>query len=279
MDKYLVSGSSGFLASNLKVKGEIVPIDRSFLTNPILLKELFTQEKPDYILHFGAYGNMSNQTDEMQIFETNVLGTFMMLNACRDIKIKGFINVGSSSEYGRKVKPMSESDVPETDTFYGASKVAGTYLSRAFATKYDKPIVTIRPFSIYGPKEADFRFIPTSTRCVVKNEYMKLVDGFHDWTYIEDFADGLNVVIKNIDKLKGKVVNIGTGVQTSNVDIVKKLASFAGKKFNDLNMVYEQDMSQAISNWVADTKALTSLGWSPRYTLSEGLKKTFDYYA
>ena len=277
MTKYLVSGSSGFLGTHLKnrLKGTVVALPRELLLQPDKLKKFVVKTNPDVIIHCAAYGNMSYQKVPQDIFEANVIGSWNLLNACREIDFKAFVNIGSSSEYGEKSQPMSEGDVPETTTFYGASKVASTYLARASAFQFNKPIVTVRPFSVYGPAEADFRFIPTIMRCILKNEHMALVDGNHDWVFVDDFIDGILEVIAKLPEVKGRVVNIGTGIQTSNYEIVKRLASFAGKNVADLNLT---QIIKDTDTWVADARLANYLGWKPNHTLAEGLKKTFDYY-
>ena len=277
MKKWLVSGSSGFLGTHLKkrLKGKVVALPRELLLQPDKLRKFVVKTNPDVIIHCAAYGNMSYQKVPQDIFEVNVIGSWNLLNACREVNFKAFVNVGSSSEYGTKIHSMSETDVPETTTFYGASKVCSTYLARASAFQYDKPIVTIRPFSLYGPAEADFRFIPTIMRCIIKNEHMTLVDGNHDWVFVEDFIDGVLEIIDKLPDIKGRIINIGTGNQTSNYEIVKRLASFADKTVADLNIT---EIIKDADNWVADTKLINYLGWTPKHTLAEGLKKTFDYY-
>lgn len=239
----------------------------------IELTKLMQQEKPDYIFHLAAYGNMSHQTDIQEIFKANVLNTWNMLLASKDVNYKGFINFGSSSEYGTKDKPMSEKDLPEAFTFYGASKIAGTYLARTF--KSQKPVVTVRPFSVYGPGEADFRFIPTIMRSMINMARIKVSPGNHDWIYIDDFIDGVITVMQNAGKLD--IVNIGTGTQYSNFRVLEIAEKVANKQAH-YNYETEKLRLFDTDSWVADNSLLRSLGWQPKHTLEQGLQKTFEYY-
>jgi nucleoside-diphosphate-sugar epimerase len=278
--KYLISGASGFIGSSLYFKllelgHEPKAIPRDILYNYFSLKEFFELEKPDYIIHLAAWGNHSTQTDFDKIISSNIDLTINLLQASKDIDYKGFINIGSSSEYGTKKGEMSESDFLETDTYYGASKVATTYLTRAFSKQEDKPIVTIRPFSVYGELEAKHRFIPTVIISALEDKTFDLAEKpMHDWIYIDDFLNGLLLVAENINNLKGQVVNIGTGKQYSNLEVVKLIEKIHGEiKYNTNEKLRSYDSGC----WVADNNKLKSLGWKQKYSLDQGLKKTYEY--
>lgn len=278
----IVTGSTGFIGShlvqrllNLGIKTAGLP--RDLLLNPNELQEYIKSIKPNYIFHLAAYGNHSTQTDFNETVATNIIKTAMLFSAVKDIKLEAFINFGSSSEYGKKDMPMSENSFLEPDTYYGATKAASTLLGRAFAVQHAKPVVTVRPFSVYGEGEADFRFIPTVIKSLVKNTTMPL-DGrpMHDWIYVQDFIDGVIKVVKNADKLAGQVVNIGTGIQYSNDEVAQELERISGKQLLFDAFGYFRKYDNTF--WVADNNKLLSLGWKPKHTLKEGLTKTYEYY-
>lgn len=263
----------------LEKKNNLITIPHELLEisrNDELLNYLL-KEKPDYIIHTAAYGNMAHHQAYGKIVTSNIFGTFNLLRAAKDVPYKGFINFGTSSEYGKKDVPMTEDLLPETDTFYGASKIATTYLSRAFAKQFNKPVVTVRPFSVYGEFEAEYRFIPKIIHSLHANEAMDVdIEGIHDWIYINDFIDGIETVMSNIDKLQGQVVNIGTGVQTTNKQVIEYLERLSGKSL----------VAHYISNtrpndshmWIDGSTKLNDLGWFPKHTLEEGLKKVYSFY-
>lgn len=280
--KAAISGSSGFIGSHL-VKAlsdknwEIVKITQEVLYSPMDLRKLFQTEQPDYIYHLAAYGNMSHQKDIAMIVMANIIGTFNMLNESQGVNYKAFIQFGSSSEYGKKSQAMSEKDITMPDTFYGAAKVGATNLAHTFAKQFDKPITTIRPFSVYGSGEADFRFIPTVCRSLILDQSFNLDEfGNHDWIYISDFIDGLFTVQEKINQLQGKIVNIGTGRMHSNKEIVQILEKIADKKALAVSINNQRPNDSEV--WMASNQLLTSLGWYPKVMLQEGLQKTFDYY-
>lgn len=275
----LITGANGFIGSKLsevlKAKGnKVVKLDRTLLFHPRKLLEKITRVQPDTIFHLAAYGNHYDQNDVDEIFKVNVVGTFNLLQAAAKAGVKCFVNTGSSSEYGRKSKPMKEDMMPETDTMYGATKVAATYLSKAFA-KSGLPVVTVRPFSVYGPGEAEHRFIPTVVRCCLSGETLKLAPGVHDWIYIDDFVRGMITVAKNIKKLSGQIVNIGSGRQYSNKKVVEEIERICGITVatEEVGNIRSFD---TITSWVANNDKLKSLGWKPKVDLRSGIEKVID---
>jgi nucleoside-diphosphate-sugar epimerase len=280
--KVLISGQSGFLGSALSKalssKGyNVSRITQELLYSPSELKAFFLREQPDYIYHLAAYGNMAKQTDIPMTVMANLIGSFNMLKESIDIPYKAFINFGSSSEYGVKEEPMSELDVLQPDTFYGASKGGATLLARAFAKQFVKPIVTIRPFSVYGPAEADFRFIPTVIRSILNNQSFTLDEkAVHDWIYVDDFIEAVMLIAEKASNITNGIVNVGTGRMHTNKEVCELLKKISGKAYlaTSLQGMRKNDSSV----WMANNSYLTGLGWYPKTMLQEGLTKTWEYY-
>lgn len=277
--RILLTGSHGFiggaLVKRLEWSNNIWVVQRATYYRPDF-KQTVTDFNPHIIIHAGAYGNHSTQTDDQETFEANIVKTFLLLDATKDIPYEAFINIGSSSEYGRKQFPMKEEDLLEPQTMYAATKASGTMLARAFAKKYDKPIVTVRPFSVYGPGEAEHRFIPTVIRALSRGEELFLDRlPFHDWIYIDDVVDGILAVIDQADTLKGAAVNIGTGKQYRNQEVVSMLELISGARCKVVETTLRPGDS---GNWVADNRTLRLCGWKPKVKLMDGLRKTYEWY-
>ncbi len=254
--KYIISGYSGFIAKHLieaiGPSNEIVPVPRAILYEQVALREFFTKEKPDYIFHLAAYGNHSNQTDNLKTIISNVSATMLMLECSKEIPYKKFVNFSTSSI------------LLPTQTFYSISKATGEDLAEMYAQN-KKPVLTVRPFSIYGDGEAQFRFIPTVIRCLIYGESMELdTQATHDWVYVRDFVDTL---LLNVDKTG--VLNLGTGMSYSNIEIVRKLEKISGKKLDFKEKTMRNYDNQ---NWVCPEATVTS-------DVDLGLFKTYQYYA
>lgn len=277
--RILITGSSGFigkaLVANLTVDNTVIPVFREQYYKSGF-KEWLQGLNIQIIINCGAYGNHSDQTDDQETFEANIVKTFLLLNDTKDIPYEAFINIGSSSEYGVKTHAMSEEDKLEPLTMYAGTKASGTMLARVFAKKYNKPIVTVRPFSVYGPGEAEHRFIPTVIRSLIKDEEMTLEPmAQHDWIYVDDFVDGILAVIDKAQKLAGNAVNIGSGKQYQNKAITSLLSFIAGKELKANEKTLRLNDS---TTWVADNSLLRICGWRPNTELMDGLKKTYEYY-
>lgn len=260
----LITGSSGFLGKHLlktlKNSGyKTLRISHEFLRLQSDIHRFFDSAPVfDYIFHLSAYGNMGNHSNDEEIIESNILGTWNLLQATKDIPYKAFINVSSSSV-----------TLPH-QTIYSATKLGAEALCRAFVDEYQKPIVTVRPYSVYGPEEADFRFIPTVFRSCMTGEPMTLAPGTHDWIYIDDVIRVLIEYVDNIDKLMGATGELGTGIMTSNKSLVKMIEGITGRKANITEK--KQLRSFDNDNWVSNSTIGAAL------FLDQGLKKYYEWY-
>ena len=250
--KYLISGQNGFIGQATTKYLEdryhyVVGIPRNLLFKSDELKAFIEAENPDYIIHLAAYGNHSFQQDDAMTIEVNITGTYNLLEASKGVPYKTFYNISTSSVY-----------LP-VQTMYSATKFGAERIANAFKIKYGKNIVNVRPYSVYGEGEADFRFIPTVIRCLETGDKMILDEhATHDWIYIQDYIVGM---------LEGKP-EVGRGISSTNLTVVKMLEEISGKKLN-----YEKGILRKYDNnqWRASHSVEHSL------SLREGLKRTYDY--
>ncbi len=249
----MISGMNGFigtaLSNYLHERGDIaIGLKRNIIMNPIGLDLQFKIHKPDYIVHLAAYGNHSFQTNGLRTVYTNIEFGFNMLQASLNVDYKKFYNISSSSV-----------TLPQ-QTLYSATKLSMEKIAEVFAAKYNKPIVNVRPYSVYGPGEAAFRFIPVVIAHLLTGDEMTVEENAtHDWIYIDDFIKAM---------LAGET-EIGTGIKTSNKEIIQILEDISGEKLNykpGKFRDYDND------NWVA-AKGVEHI------SLREGLEKTFNHYA
>lgn len=280
--KAVISGVSGFVGSHLADALADKNIDVFAFPRELLLdvdgaKEFLEKIKPEYIFHLAAYGNMSKQQDEGQMLASNVIGTFTLLEASKLLDYRALVYISTSSVYGTKEKPMKETDVCETATYYGATKLSAEYLCKAHAERYNKPIAILRPFSLYGPNEAEFRFIPTVIKKIQADDTIQLEPSTnHDWTYVKDFTSACIVTAEKIQKAKGKVINVGTGNQYTNAEILDKIEILMQKKATVQESLNMREFK--VSSWVADNTVMRSLGWKPKIDIISGLRETINAY-
>ena len=302
--KILITGGAGFIGAaltrKLLLKGFEPHLFLRKSTNLWRIKDLLSQinfynvdlldklkvEKtvkkinPFAIFHLATYSSYRDQSKYEKIIQTNIKGTLNLLSTSKDISYELFVNTGSSSEYGIKNFPMKEDDSLEPISFYAAAKAGATYICKVFALEFNKPIVTLRPFSVYGPYEADDRLIPTVIKALINNETIKLTDGNkrRDFVYIDDVVDAYIKSLEKKSKISGQVLNIGTGVEYTNEEIVKILFKVSGKKARIEKGAFPKRLWDN-PHWVSDT-SLTKrvMGWESKTSLQEGLKKTYEWF-
>ena len=235
--------------------------------------------KPQTIFHLAAYGAYPFQNNVEKIKSVILDGTINLIEACLKNKFKIFINTGSNSEYGFKNSPMKESDILCPNSHYAVMKAATTNYCQFIAASQKLPIVTVRPFHIYGPYEEPSRLIPKLVTKLLDNELPKLVSPniARDMLYIDDAID-LFCSIASIKVNNGEIFNMGSGSQSTIRMIVDNTIGLIGAsiipKWNSMKpRIWDQ------YTWVSDmTKVKRILGWQPRYTLSEGLFRTIKWY-
>mgnify|MGYP001582984996 CR=1 FL=1 len=278
MERCLVTGSNGLIGKRLMARLKNLghtcrPLARSEWVNP---EQVVWGFLPTMIFHLAAYGNHSWQTDTDEIYHTNIFKLLTLLEACKILNLKAFVNVGSSSEYGIKDKPMKEDMALEPTTHYAASKAAGTMICRAWAAQAKMPIVTVRPFSVYGPGEDSRRFIPTIIDCAITGKTLQLAPGVHDWIYADDVVDGMILVSQKARELAGQAVNLGTGTQWDNdavVDVVRVVTK------REIHVEYLEKKIRSYDTydrWAADISLVRSLGWNPQVELHQGIKRVYE---
>ena len=262
--------------SNLKDIVSLLTIHKGELNKKNKLKKILEKVKPSYIFHLSSYGNSSSQTELDKMIEANILGLYNLLEATFRTKYKSFIIAGSSSEYGFKKKSMKESDFLEPNSYYSATKSSASLLAQSYALKNNKPIRILRLFSVYGPYEEKNRLIPTVIRKALKKEKIFVTKEIvkRDFVFVDDVIKAFYKTMKT-NLRNGEIINIGTGKQYSNKEIVKKIEKILNIK---LKLGIFPKRAWDTSNWVADVKkSKKMLKWTAQNSLEQGLRKTIDW--
>lgn len=298
----LITGAAGFVGANLvreslirKFKVHIlvkketnlwriadlrnkIKIHYNDLLNIKELKKNIRSANPNFIFHLATFGAYPAQTNVHQMIKTNILGTYNLLIASKDIEYELFINTASSSEYGFHKKPMREDSLLKPVSFYAWTKASATLLCQAFAGRFAKPIITLRLFSAYGPYEESSRLIPTAIRSALERSTLKLTRGQarRDFIFVEDVVNAYFAAI-NQKNIGSKIFNIGTGKQSSNLKVAKIIKKLSGRLKIEIGAYKPRYWDT--NYWVADiSMSKELLGWYPKYDLNEGLKKTYSWF-
>lgn len=238
------------------------------------VRNALQQIRPTAVLHLAAYGAYESQSDARRILQTNVIGTYNLLEASHAAGTKFFINTGSSSEYGYRSEGMRESDRIEPNSIYAVAKAAQTHLCTFLARNSEMRIVTFRLFSVYGPWEEPTRLVPTLIRRARAGKPLVMVspETARDFIYVDDVVDAL-LNFSVLEAMSGQVFNLGTGVQSTLRDVVTAVEEAVG---SPLQVQWGSMRARKLdtSCWQADPrKSSGMLGFSARVSLKKGIGK------
>jgi nucleoside-diphosphate-sugar epimerase len=236
--------------------------------------------RPDFVFHLATVARHPGTARErLASLHANVLGTANLLEAVGPFDLRRLVHFGSSTEYGYKGAPMQESDLLEPVAFHGVAKAAATLLCQRLGRAEGQPVVVLRPFTVYGPWEEPTRLIPTTIRAALEGYELALTaPGFRrDWVFVDDLVEACLLTLQ-ADGLAGEIVNVGSGIQTSNEEIVEMVEALSGQHIR-LRVGQYRPLSFDTTYWVADIrKARKMLNWEPRHTLRSGLEKCLKWY-
>jgi len=250
------------------------------LTDKATLASLVSKIRPDWIFHLAAYGSYPSQTDRHRIFQTNIVGTINLVEACLETGFESFVNTGSSSEYGFKDHPPAETESLEPASHYAFTKASATLFCRYTARERRVNLPTLRLYSVFGPFEEPTRLMPTLILHGKKGELPPLVepDVARDFVYAEDVVDAYCLVAGSSAGQTGAVYNVGTGVQTTIRDVVTLARENLGIE-TEPQWGAMPNRSWDTTVWVSDSRRLQSdLGWCPRHTLEGGFRKFVRWF-
>ncbi|MCM3440433.1 NAD-dependent epimerase/dehydratase family protein [Metabacillus halosaccharovorans] len=307
--KILVTGAAGFIGSHLcerllkDSENRIIGVDTFIGPTPINLKEVNLQslknhprfqfmeidlltadlenvlKEVDAIYHLaGMPGVRSSWGKDFDPYVTNnILATQRLLEVVKNKNLTKFIFASTSSIYGEKSGKVSEDSIPAPLSPYGITKLTGEHLCQVYNKSFGVPIVVVRFFTVYGPRQrpdmAFHRFIAQ----ILKEEPLTIYgDGTQsrDFTFISDCVEATSAVLYQ-DHLIGRTINIGGKERASVNEIIKILEQIAGKK---AKINYTQKVNgEPKHTWADITLAQTLLNYNPKISLKEGLVKELNY--
>ena len=308
--KIFITGGAGFIGSNLCKRlidsNKIVIYDNcrrdalkytgltghknlTIIQGDILDKEKVAQAMGDaeIVIHLAAMAGVSSYYEEpIKTMEVNMLGTYNVLEAAAKNKnLNLLVNFSTSEVYGpfvygaKEDNPTAQGALPVSRWTYSVSKLAAEHLCFAYRSKHKLPVISIRPFNIYGPGQVGEGAIQIFVPQALKGGDVTVTgDGTHirAWCYIDDLVDGVLLAIEN-KKAIGEVFNIGNPSGTITIiDLVKMIIRLCNSK-SKIRWIAHQ--GQDVQLRVPDiSKAKNILGFEPKIGLEEGLKRSIEWY-
>jgi nucleoside-diphosphate-sugar epimerase len=264
--KIFITGSTGFIGQNLVQRysdHEVFEFHRK-----LNLRDSLRYFKPDLIINCAA--EIYNR-DEM--FAVNVSLVKECLDYVKEFPNTRMLQLGSSSEYGPVNRPTKETDPIQALDMYSGTKGMATILCQSYARSYNLDIIVVRPYSPYGPGERPHRLFPALWRSFKLDKPMDLVLGVHDFCYIDDFVDAINLIIESDKRTPGELINISSGVQVSNTDVLATFRKVSGKE----GLVDVKNNFTTPPIWTADISHIkTKYKWQPKISLEKGISKFLE---
>lgn len=311
--KILLTGGAGFIGSRLSMEllknNELMIYDnlrRDSIKNTTLvnnknlklvrgdildfscLKKVVDKFKPHIIIHLAAIAGIDTVIKEpVNTMKVNMIGTANILEAVKEYSksIERFIDFSTSEVFGSYAYKVSEKSttnlepVGEARWTYSVSKLAGEHLTNSYYKEYGLKTVTVRPFNIYGPGQVGEGAIHQFVIRAIRNETMEIHgdgDQIRSWCYIDDFIDGIKLCLEN-DKAIGNSFNIGNPKGTITIGMLAQLIKQISNSKSKI--IYVPKNYEDVELRVPSIeKAVSLLGFKPKYDLMSGLSKTIEWY-
>lgn len=299
MNPVLVTGASGFIGTHLVAslarQGlDVVSVSRKSgfqedkrhfrldLCDTAAVQKLFRQFKFSSVVHLAAAGVAQETEDFEGLVAVNTLATGAFARIALANKVQRFVYVGSAFEYRPQAHPMDESTPLGAPNLYGASKAAGWMMLDSLFRLEGLPLVTLRPFSVYGPGENPAKLVPYVISQALRSEPIRLTLGsqVRDYVFVEDVVDALRLGLTG-PASPGQVYNVGSGPQEAKSvrQFVEEILAVMGAPLRlcwfDSAARSRLDPPYLVSD---PTRAHIELGWRPRVRFQEGLARTIEWY-
>ncbi len=315
MPNVLVTGTTGFVGGNLagfvaeKRENNVIGIrhDNSPIDTPRLLgiddkitwtygdilnanfvKRVVNDYEVDEIYHFAALPIVRIAgRSPVPVFETNIAGTWNVLEAARDRGIEEIrvVHCSTDKAYGDRAqkKPYSETQGVGVSEIYGTSKAAADLIAQSYSRNFGMKVAVVRPCNMFGPADLNPRIIPNTIRLCLQGKNPVVFKGIpyvREYIYVADAVEGLHSVMRGLrdDHVRGEVFNLGTGDAFDQVEIIKRiLRYFPGRQpilkdpsnYMKREIKYQKLDSFKMREWFK---------WRPKHNFVSGLKTTIDWW-
>jgi nucleoside-diphosphate-sugar epimerase len=276
----LVTGAGGFvgrhLVDRLRANGwDVVALTRADvdLGDESAVRRVVRASSCDVAFALHAARAKATAAERAATTAVNATSSAWLVDALPD-RCEVVVRVGSSTEYEAAAVPLDEGAALSPRGFFGATKAAGSLLLQATAAERGLRAVVLRAFQVYGPGDHAGRLVPTVLRAAATGEVLPLTapGSRRDWVWVGDVVDAC---VRAAEREVSGVVNVGTGVQTANEELVALAAEVTGRDLA-VDVGAHPGREWDTGDWVCDPRlARTALGWEPSVDLREGLRRTW----
>ncbi len=280
LDKLTYAGNLSTLSSVL----DRIVFEKVDICDRDEVDRVFSEQRPDVVVNFAAESHVDRSIKDPELFlKTNIIGTSVLMDACRKYEVSRFHQVGTDEVYGdlpldRPDLFFTEDTPLHTSSPYSSSKAAADLLVMAYHRTYGLPVTISRCSNNYGPYQFPEKLIPLMIANALADKSLPVYgEGLNvrDWLYVEDHCKAIDLVLQK--GRVGEVYNIGGHNEMRNIDIVKLICKELGKPESLITFVKDRkghDMRYAID----PAKIHEELGWLPETKFEDGIKKTIKWY-
>ncbi|NQV88630.1 MAG: dTDP-glucose 4,6-dehydratase [Parcubacteria group bacterium] len=246
------------------------------------LEKIFLKYKPTDIIHFAAESHVDISIQNPALFvETNIIGTHNLLLLAKKYKLDKFYQISTDEVYGSlgvKEPAFTTNSTIAPNSPYSASKASADMLVRSYTNTFGLNAVISRCSNNYGPNQDTTKLIPRFISLLLQKKKVPLYskgENVRDWIYVEDHVDAINLVFEK--GKKGTIHNIGGNQEMTNKKVTETLIKLAGLDESYIEYVPDR-MGHDFRYAIDTTEIYRKLGWKPKFSFSEGLKKTFKHF-
>jgi dTDP-glucose 4,6-dehydratase len=235
-----------------------------------------------HVFHLGALIAIPySYVHPVEVVETNVMGTLNILQAARSVGVNRVVHTSSSEVYGSALHvPIEETHPLQGQSPYSASKIGADKIAESYYCAYGLPVVTLRPFNTYGPRQSTRAIIPSLITQALTSDTVRIgnLDTRRDLTYVSDTVQGF-LRIAQVEGIEGETFNLGTGQEVSIAELAREIFALMGKSPRlDVEPARLRPQKSEVQRLLSDNRhAQQLLKWSPKVSLREGLLKTIAW--
>ena len=306
--KYFVTGGAGFIGSNYvnlllseteDVESVTVFDKFTYAANPknlekhisdprlkIVRGDICDQESVEKdlrghntVVHFAAESHVDRSIEDSSVFvKTNVLGTYVLLEAARQNNVETFMHVSTDEVYGSLEKESATEEFPlNPNSPYAASKAASDLLARSYFVTHGLDVRITRCCNNYGPNQYPEKVIPVLTRAGLNLQKLPIYGNgknIREWIYVRDHCRGIQIALEH--GLPGAIYNIGTGLHLSNLDLASRVISALNLPEDSVQFV--EDRKGHDFRYSVDSTKIKALGFNEETDFENGLTSTIEWY-
>ncbi|MDC0644659.1 SDR family NAD(P)-dependent oxidoreductase [Alphaproteobacteria bacterium] len=277
-------GSYGWLEKTNQSHANNLHLVLGDIRDPFLVNELC--KDIDIVFHLAALIAIPfSYVAPQSYLETNVMGTLNVLEACKKNEVGRVVITSTSEVYGTaKYTPIDELHELQAQSPYSASKISADSFAISYARSFDFPVIILRPFNTYGPRQSERAFIPNVIRQLLDAKCKEVRVGnlspVRDMNYVEDTASAFCFAGLSKDMRFGEVYNVATGVGISMRDLMSKIFSIAGmdKDFVEEDSRIRPTKSEVYELIGKNEKFVLNSGWTPEHSIETGLELTINWW-